>query len=69
MPEEINRKIADSVSAIYFAPTKQSVLNLLYEGVDPTRVFLTGNTAVDATIQHSKIALERSMVLDKPAIR
>ena len=65
MPEEINRKVADSVSALYFAPTEVAVLNLLYEGIDPRRVFLTGNTAVDAIIEHSKIAIEKSKIIEE----
>ncbi|MEE9410186.1 MAG: UDP-N-acetylglucosamine 2-epimerase (non-hydrolyzing) [Candidatus Heimdallarchaeota archaeon] len=48
MPEEINRKIVDSVSSILFAPSQRAVLNLLHEGLEPSRIFFTGNTIVDA---------------------
>ena len=48
MPEEINRVIAGAVANIHFAPSVCAVLNLLYEGVVPWRVHLTGNTIVDA---------------------
>ena len=65
MPEEINRKVADSVSALYFAPSEEAVLNLLYEGINPKRVFLTGNTIVDAIIEHSNIAVEKSKIIDE----
>ncbi|NHJ49274.1 MAG: UDP-N-acetylglucosamine 2-epimerase (non-hydrolyzing) [Asgard group archaeon] len=68
MPEEINRVLADSVSGIYFAPTEQSILNLYYQGLDPKRIFLTGNTAVDATIEHSEIAKKKSAIIEKLAI-
>ncbi|NHJ39907.1 MAG: UDP-N-acetylglucosamine 2-epimerase (non-hydrolyzing) [Asgard group archaeon] len=68
MPEEINRVLADSVSGIYFAPTKQSILNLYYQGLDPKRIFLTGNTAVDATLEHSEITKKKSTILEKLAI-
>ena len=47
MPEEINRVIADSIANIHFSPSVNSVLNLLYEGVIPWRIHLTGNTIVD----------------------
>jgi UDP-N-acetylglucosamine 2-epimerase (non-hydrolysing) len=68
MPEEINRVLADSVSGIYFAPTEQSILNLYYQGLDPKRIFLTGNTAVDATLEHSELAKKKSTILEKMAI-
>jgi UDP-N-acetylglucosamine 2-epimerase (non-hydrolysing) len=68
MPEEINRVLADSVSGIYFAPTEQSILNLYYQGVDSKRVFLTGNTAVDATLEHVEISMKKSKILEKLAI-
>lgn len=56
MPEEINRKIAAVTANYHFAPTKQAVINLLTEGVNHNRIFLTGNTIVDATLQHIEIA-------------
>ena len=58
MPEEINRKIVDSISSLLFAPSQQAVLNLLNEGIDPDRVFFTGNTFVDAIKIYAKTALE-----------
>lgn len=48
MPEEINRRIADICSSIHFCPTHLSGLNLLFEGIEPQRIFITGNTIVDA---------------------
>jgi len=56
MAEEINRRIAGVCSHFHFAPSKIAVINLLSEGVEPRRIFLTGNTIVDATIQHLSIA-------------
>lgn len=47
-PEELNRKVADSVSELYFAPTENSCANLLAEGVPDERIFVTGNTVIDA---------------------
>lgn len=47
-PEEMNRRLADQLCDLYFAPTPQSRRNLLYEGVDETRVVVTGNTVIDA---------------------
>lgn len=50
-PEEMNRKIADAISDLYFAPTERSRDNLLKEGVDPAVVHITGNTVIDALLQ------------------
>lgn len=50
-PEELNRKLADSLAEFHFAATEQSRRNLLEEGVDPARVFVVGNTVVDALKQ------------------
>ncbi len=50
-PEEINRKIATSVSDLHFAPTEWSKQNLLREGVLETNIVVTGNTVIDALLQ------------------
>lgn len=47
-PEEMNRKLISSIAAIHFAPTKTSKENLLKEGASPDRIFVTGNTVIDA---------------------
>jgi UDP-N-acetylglucosamine 2-epimerase (non-hydrolysing) len=47
-PEEMNRRICDTLSDIYFAPTERARGNLLAEGIAPERIHLTGNTAIDA---------------------
>jgi UDP-N-acetylglucosamine 2-epimerase (non-hydrolysing) len=47
-PEEMNRRLADQLCDLYFAPTAQSRLNLLREGVPDERVVVTGNTVIDA---------------------
>ncbi|MEM1789987.1 MAG: UDP-N-acetylglucosamine 2-epimerase (non-hydrolyzing) [Candidatus Nezhaarchaeales archaeon] len=48
MPEEVNRRVADAVASLHFAPTKWAALNLLFEGVSSRSVHVTGNTVVDA---------------------
>jgi len=55
MPEEINRKLSSISANMHFAPTNNAVINLLSEGIDPDRIYLTGNTIVDATLQHLEI--------------
>ena len=49
-PEEMNRRVADAVSDLHFAPTQVSKGNLLREGISPSGIFVTGNTAVDALL-------------------
>jgi len=65
MPEEINRKIADSCSTMYFVPTEESAINLALEAVDPHEIFVTGNTVVDACLRHLKIAEQKSKLLSE----
>lgn len=49
-PEEMNRKIATAICSLHFAPTAGNRQNLLREGVADDRIFVTGNTVVDALI-------------------
>jgi UDP-N-acetylglucosamine 2-epimerase (non-hydrolysing) len=49
-PEEMFRRLADVLSDLYFAPTPRARENLLREGVSRERVFVTGNTVVDALL-------------------
>ena len=56
MPEEINRVVADHISDYLFAPTEKSRDILLGEGISDEKVFVTGNTVVDAVYQNIEIA-------------
>ncbi|MBQ7309271.1 MAG: UDP-N-acetylglucosamine 2-epimerase (non-hydrolyzing) [Clostridia bacterium] len=47
-PEEFNRLAVSAFAAYHFAPTEIARTNLLCEGKDPARIFVTGNTAIDA---------------------
>jgi UDP-N-acetylglucosamine 2-epimerase (non-hydrolysing) len=49
-PEEINRRIADVLADLYFAPTEHSRENLLREGVPASAIVVTGNTVIDALL-------------------
>jgi UDP-N-acetylglucosamine 2-epimerase (non-hydrolysing) len=49
-PEEINRRIADCVCDLHFAPTEGARQNLLREGVNEASVLVTGNTVIDALL-------------------
>lgn len=50
-PEEANRKLTSVITDLDFAPTALSKNNLLLEGKDPSKVLITGQTAVDAVRQ------------------
>lgn len=47
-PEEFNRQAVDLIAELYFAPTNTARDNLLKEGKNANRVFVTGNTVIDA---------------------
>ena len=47
-PEEINRQITGRIASYHFAPTQLSRSNLLSENVKDERIFVTGNTVIDA---------------------
>ncbi len=47
-PEEANRRIASVLADLHFAPTEWARNNLLLEGVPEERIYVTGNTIVDA---------------------
>lgn len=47
-PEEMNRQMVDCMSDMYFAPTKLSRENLLKENLPDEKIYVTGNTVIDA---------------------
>ena len=47
-PEEFNRQAVGIISRFHFAPTERARQNLLSEGKDPTTIYVTGNTVIDA---------------------
>jgi UDP-N-acetylglucosamine 2-epimerase (non-hydrolysing) len=65
MPEETNRVIADHISDYLFVPTETSRQYLLDEGIPDERIFVTGNTIVDAVFQNHEIAKEKVNVLGR----
>ncbi|HRZ39833.1 MAG TPA: UDP-N-acetylglucosamine 2-epimerase (non-hydrolyzing) [Candidatus Omnitrophota bacterium] len=60
-PEEINRVLISHLADYHFPPTKQAALNLRREGVPQDRIFVTGNTVVDA-LQSIRNKLSRSLL-------
>ena len=53
-PEEMNRRLTGSLADWHFAPTAGAAQNLLREGVAAERIFVTGNTVIDALLQTIK---------------
>lgn len=49
-PEEMNRTLVGKLADYHFAPTKLSAENLLKENIDERRIFVTGNTVIDALL-------------------
>lgn len=47
-PEEFNRQAVSIISDFNFAPTENSKMNLIREGKDPEKIYVTGNTVIDA---------------------
>lgn len=47
-PEEMNRQMVDCMTDMYFAPTELSKQNLLKQNIDENKIYVTGNTAIDA---------------------
>jgi UDP-N-acetylglucosamine 2-epimerase (non-hydrolysing) len=56
-PEEMNRLIAGRLSTLHFAPTAGAAENLRAEGVPRERIFVTGNTGIDALL-HVRASIE-----------
>jgi UDP-N-acetylglucosamine 2-epimerase len=68
MPEEHNRVITDHCSNLLFCPTKTAVDNLAREGIEEG-VHLVGDTMYDAVLQFSKIASQRSRILQTLSLK
>ncbi len=51
-PEEFNRQAVGIISQYNFAPTQMAADNLVREGKDPSKIYITGNTVIDA-MQHT----------------
>ncbi len=64
MPEEINRILADHCSDLLFAPTEKAKAILLGEGIPEVKVFVTGNTVVDAVFQNLELAEKKASALN-----
>ena len=66
-PEETNRQVTDRICTYYFAPTEQSRANLLQENIDAKKIFITGNTVIDALLMAVDIISTTAGVKEKMA--
>jgi len=73
-PEEMNRRLTDPICEWCFAPTQSAADNLIAEGISKSKIFVTGNTVIDALflsrekVKSSKISikgLDHSKIKDK----
>ncbi len=49
-PEEMNRRLTAPIAEFHFAPTERARQNLLQEHIPPERIWVTGNTGIDAVL-------------------
>jgi len=68
MPEEHNRRLVDHLSKFLFAPTEIARKNLEKESVWGS-IYVTGNTVIDAVIQHMPLAEKKSSIMDEIRFR
>ena len=59
MPEEVNRLVADQLSAMHLTPTPEAGENLLRENVDEGRIHFVGNIMAESVLLHAADARER----------
>lgn len=65
MPEEINRILTDHASDLLFAPTQDACRNLTKENIPSRKIFVTGNTIVDAVRHNLILAEKKSSVMNR----
>ncbi len=63
-PEELNRQLISRIAAFHAAPTHKNRENLIHEGVELSRILVTGNTAIDAL----QLAVELDQPFDVPEL-
>jgi UDP-N-acetylglucosamine 2-epimerase (non-hydrolysing) len=68
MPEEINRKLTDTISSLLFVTEQSGMENLKHEGVPAEKIFLVGNVMIDSLLRHRERAA-RSPILDRLGMR
>jgi UDP-N-acetylglucosamine 2-epimerase (non-hydrolysing) len=59
MPEEVNRLVADQLSAMHLTPTAEAGENLMAENVDEARIHFVGNIMAESVLRNAREARER----------
>ena len=59
-PEEANRSLVGRLASYHFAPTEQARCNLLAEAVPAERIWVTGNTVIDALLMVNSMVAQRT---------
>jgi len=62
MPEEINRKITDSISDFLFVSEKSGIDNLINEGINQEKIYFVGNVMIDSLINHLENARKSNII-------
>lgn len=57
-PEEVSRRVTAVVADMHFAPTEAAAAALIRENIDPGRIWVTGNSVIDALL-HTRAALKK----------
>ena len=60
-PEEMNRRLTGALAELHFAPTVRNRSNLINEGVNEKKIYITGNTVIDAL----KTTVKENYVFDE----
>ncbi len=68
MPEEINRKLTDSISQLLFTHSPEADKNLLREGIPKEKIFLVGNVMIDTLIENFE-KIKKSEILQKLGLK
>ncbi len=68
-PEEMNRRLAGSITSCHFAPTERSRQNLLDEGISEENILVTGNTVIDALLDIVELVRNDSALQQQMAER
>jgi UDP-N-acetylglucosamine 2-epimerase (non-hydrolysing) len=63
-PEELNRQVISRIAAFHLAPTSLNRQNLVREGIPDERIYVTGNTGIDALLY----AATRDFHFEDPAV-